>query len=152
MNVDPSLSEAERERIRVHAQRTAAYAGLMALYRRWTAEIEIEDRVDRITTRVLGGIFAVSAAATMGYLLFLLWRLLFVFAEPSILVARMSMWYLAALCLCIVPLHIGLCYALNSVSLARRLETVLPRTLGLSLLFFFLGLLVFPFILWAIAS
>lgn len=154
MDVEPSLTNTERERIRVHAQRTAAYAGLLVLYRRWVAEIEIEDRVSRATSRILGGIVAAAAALGIAYELFSLFELLLVSSEPPIVVARFSMWHLAALSLLFLFFSIGLIYALWQIPKrwAKAATRSMPVALGLAIVFFFLGLMVLPLIVWSITS
>lgn len=144
------LTQEEQAAIEVHARRRSAFLSLKKLVDQWRAELELQEKADRIVARVCGGIVAILSLATAAYLLFGIGRQVMNFAVSPVYAVRISFWYLAAIAVLVTVFCAGFSYATWSVR--PTLERAAMYALPTAIFFFIVGLIVAPFIAWLVAS
>jgi hypothetical protein len=146
----PGLTQEEQEAIAAHARRLSAYVELRRLIAGWTAELALQDKADRVAARTIGGLVSLAIVAAW---LYLLWRFGHVFVQPTpspIHAARLAFWYPAGMAALVPFFCIAFSYAIYRV--VPAFEKAMVYALFMAVTLFFVGLLVAPLVVWALAS
>jgi len=150
MDHPSQLSEAERERIALHAKRLSAWMSLRALASRWRAELELQEKANLLVARALGVLALLAAVATAVYAMRETAHLFTGEPTSTMLLARKLCWYLALASLSASVFFVGLSFAIWRNF--ERLWAVSGKFFAAALVLTLGGLLIAPFLVWLAAS